>query len=97
MVCVFRGEHAGPVGRKKHTFFVSGSGVPLIISTAVANASDDGQVLPAVADVARILCQRGWKRSLRSSLLQNADTTARRRGCPAYAGYRTDHRPLRRG
>jgi len=56
-----------PVDRRKlgtkHTLVVDGNGVPLVIHTAPANASDHGQILPAVADFPRVPGKRGRPRS----------------------------------
>lgn len=57
MVRVFGGGDAtspSPVDRRKlgtkYTLVVDENGVPLVIHTALANASDHGQILPAAAD-----------------------------------------------
>lgn len=70
MVRAFGGGEAtgpSPVDRRKlgtkHTLVVDGNGVPLVIHTAPANASDHGQILPAVADFPRVPGKRGRPRS----------------------------------
>jgi len=45
--------------RTEHTLVVDGNRVPLVIHTALANASDRGQILQAVADSPRVPCKRG--------------------------------------
>jgi hypothetical protein len=66
----------------RHTLVVDGNGVPLAIHTAPANASDHGQILPAVADFPRVPGKRGRPRSLRMSSSRIADTTAKQPGTP---------------
>ena len=46
----------------KHTLVVDGNGVPLVNHTAPANASDHGQILPAVANFPRVPGKRGRPR-----------------------------------
>jgi transposase len=55
----------------KHNLVVDGNGVPLGIHTAPANASDPGQILPAVADFPRVRGKRGRPRSHPADLLTN--------------------------
>ena len=45
------------------TLVLDGNGVPLTTHTALANASDHGQILQAVADSPRGLGNRGWLHS----------------------------------
>ena len=70
MVRLFGGGDATcpiPVDRRKlgtnDTLAVDGNGVSLVIHTAPANASDHGQILPAVADFPRVPGKRGRPRS----------------------------------
>lgn len=68
------GESTGPspVDRRKpgtkHTLVVDRNGVPLVIRTAGANASDQTQLLPAVLDLPRVAGKRGRPRELPDEL-----------------------------
>jgi hypothetical protein len=70
MVSAFGGGDAtgpSPVDRRKlgekHSLVVDPNGVPLVIHNAPTNASDNGGILPGVADFPRIPGKRGRPRS----------------------------------
>lgn len=97
------GEATGPSPvdrrklRTKHTAVADGSGAPLVIHTAPANASDRGQILAAIADFppsarqARLATERSRCRLRGSRLRQRGNSE--RPGCP---GHRAGHRSSRR-
>jgi transposase len=68
------GEQTGPSpvdrGKRgtKHTLMVSGSGVPLAIRTAGANASDHTQIIPLVLDFPRVGGKPGRPKELPDEL-----------------------------
>jgi transposase len=80
------GEATGPspVGRRrpgtKHAVMVNKAGVPLVIRTAGANASDHRQILPVVLDSPGSAGCRAAPRGCPTTFTPTGDTTARRRG-----------------
>ena len=78
------GEATGPSpvdrGRPgtKHTVMVNKAGVPLVIRTAGANASDHTQFLPVILDFPRSAASRAGPRSCPTTPTPTGATTARR-------------------
>ena len=91
------GEATGPspVDRRKvgtkHTLMVDRHGVPLVIRSAEANASDHRQILPTVLDYPKVRGTPGAPRSCRMRRMPTGDTTAKRPGrcCGGWGSSRT--------
>src|SRR4051794_9785360 len=80
------GEATGPspVDRRKpgtkHTVMINKAGVPLVIRTAGANASDHKQILPLVLDFPRVGARRAAPRSCPTRRTPTGATTASHSG-----------------
>jgi hypothetical protein len=64
----------------KHTILVARNGVPLVIRTAGANASDHAQIIPIVLDFPRGTGKPGRPKEGPTSCTRTGTTTATRRG-----------------